>query len=155
MHPAAYPWRLTSQACMEPPPLDYGAASTLSDNDDAAASESRTSNVSPLDAPSAIPSHLSTYTAGEDAGRLATLAKEFGLSRTRAPKTQIRERIPESLEKLNLYSLKASACFFPSFAKIMAVVLFRWRSSANAARCSLFYQIVAWYTMFHHLAGLV
>jgi len=51
-------------------------------------------------------SHLSTYTAGEDAGRLATLAKEFGLSRVRPPRNQIRERIPEELSSLNLSSLK-------------------------------------------------
>ena len=35
--------------------------------------------------------HLSTYTAGEDAGRLALLAKEFGLARMRPPKRQIRK----------------------------------------------------------------
>ena len=34
---------------------------------------------------------LSTYTAGEDAGRLAMLAKELGLARTRPPKRQIRK----------------------------------------------------------------
>ncbi|KAL7463688.1 hypothetical protein ACHAXS_004044 [Conticribra weissflogii] len=51
-------------------------------------------------------SHLSTYTAGEDAGRLATLAKEFGLSKVRPPRHQIRERIPEELSSLNLSSLK-------------------------------------------------
>lgn len=35
---------------------------------------------------------LSTYTAGEDGGRLALLAKEFGLSRMRPPKTQVRRK---------------------------------------------------------------
>lgn len=34
--------------------------------------------------------NLSTYTAGEDAGRLALMAKEFGLSRIRPQKRQIR-----------------------------------------------------------------
>lgn len=52
------------------------------------------------------PVHLSTYTAGEDAGRLATLAKEFGLSRMRAPKSQVRARVSDSLSSLNLESLK-------------------------------------------------
>lgn len=46
------------------------------------------------------------FNAGEDEGRLATLAKEFGLSRTRAPKSQIRERVSDGLETLNLSSLK-------------------------------------------------
>jgi len=55
---------------------------------------------------SSLPIHLSTYTAGEDAGRLATLAKEFGLSRTRAPKSQVRARVSDSLNSLNLESLK-------------------------------------------------
>eukprot|EP00571_Detonula_confervacea_P012376 CAMPEP_0172302698 /NCGR_PEP_ID=MMETSP1058-20130122/4368_1 /TAXON_ID=83371 /ORGANISM="Detonula confervacea, Strain CCMP 353" /LENGTH=418 /DNA_ID=CAMNT_0013013273 /DNA_START=59 /DNA_END=1315 /DNA_ORIENTATION=- len=35
--------------------------------------------------------NLSTYTAGEDGGRLAMLAKEFGLARMRPPKPQHRE----------------------------------------------------------------
>lgn len=35
--------------------------------------------------------NLSTYTAGEDAGRLALLAKEFGLAKIRPPKRQIRK----------------------------------------------------------------
>lgn len=35
--------------------------------------------------------NLSTYTAGEDAGRLAMLAKEFGLARMRHPKRQLRK----------------------------------------------------------------
>ncbi len=34
---------------------------------------------------------LSTYTAGEDAGRLAMMAKEFGLARTRRSKRQLRK----------------------------------------------------------------
>lgn len=37
------------------------------------------------------PLNLSTYTAGEDAGRLAMLAKEMGLSRMRSPKPQLRK----------------------------------------------------------------
>ena len=35
--------------------------------------------------------NLSTYTAGEDAGRLAMLAKEFGLARVRSQKRQLRK----------------------------------------------------------------
>mmetsp|Transcript_31655 Transcript_31655/g.68348 ORF Transcript_31655/g.68348 Transcript_31655/m.68348 type:complete len:439 (+) Transcript_31655:202-1518(+) len=35
--------------------------------------------------------NLSTYTAGEDAGRLAMMAKEFGLARMRPPKRQLRK----------------------------------------------------------------
>lgn len=47
--------------------------------------------------PSEIPIHLSTYTPGEDFGRLAMLAKEFGLARIRKQKKQIRKRIPKLL----------------------------------------------------------
>ncbi|KAL7542408.1 hypothetical protein ACHAXR_013411 [Thalassiosira sp. AJA248-18] len=36
--------------------------------------------------------NLSTYTAGEDGGRLAMMAKEFGLARTRPPKPQVRRK---------------------------------------------------------------
>jgi hypothetical protein len=43
---------------------------------------------------SEIPVHLSTYTPGEDFGRLAMLAKEFGLARIRNQKNQIRKRVP-------------------------------------------------------------
>mmetsp|Transcript_2104 Transcript_2104/g.4662 ORF Transcript_2104/g.4662 Transcript_2104/m.4662 type:complete len:607 (-) Transcript_2104:264-2084(-) len=50
--------------------------------------------------------HMSTYTAGEDAGRLATIAKEFGLSRTRAPRDQVRARVSDELGTLNLETLK-------------------------------------------------
>ncbi len=50
---------------------------------------------------------LQTYTAGEDSSRLAVLAKEFGLSRQRPPRPQIRLRVPEyALDKLNRSSLK-------------------------------------------------
>eukprot|EP00986_Skeletonema_menzelii_P000498 scaffold150_cov151-Skeletonema_menzelii.AAC.1 len=41
-----------------------------------------------------IPIHLSTYTPGEDFGRLAKLAMEFGLTRIRNQKKQVRKRIP-------------------------------------------------------------
>mmetsp|Transcript_9228 Transcript_9228/g.15274 ORF Transcript_9228/g.15274 Transcript_9228/m.15274 type:complete len:652 (-) Transcript_9228:1303-3258(-) len=55
------------------------------------------------------PSQMTTYTAGEDSGRLATLAKEFGLSHNQArpPRPQIRSRyVPEyTLDKLNLSRL--------------------------------------------------
>lgn len=51
--------------------------------------------VSPLSSPQAtMPIHLSTYTPGEDFGRLAMLAKEFGLERIRNQKNQIRKSIP-------------------------------------------------------------
>jgi hypothetical protein len=51
--------------------------------------------VSPLFSPQAtMPIHLSTYTPGEDFGRLAMLAKEFGLERIRNQKNQIRKSIP-------------------------------------------------------------
>ncbi len=40
------------------------------------------------------PIHLSTYTPGEDFGRLARLAMEFGLARARNQKKQVRKRIP-------------------------------------------------------------
>ena len=43
---------------------------------------------------SEVPMHLSTYTPGEDFGRLAKLAKEFGLARIRNQKKQIRHGIP-------------------------------------------------------------
>jgi hypothetical protein len=51
---------------------------------------------------------MSTYTAGEDSGRLATLAKEFGLSRQRPPRPQIRFFAPDYTldSKLNLSSLR-------------------------------------------------
>ena len=55
------------------------------------------------------PSQMGTYTAGEDSGRLASLAKEFGLSRKQArpPRPQIRSRyVPDyTLDKLNLSKL--------------------------------------------------
>ena len=38
-----------------------------------------------------VPLNMSTYTAGEDAGRLAMLAKEFGLARIRSQKSQLRK----------------------------------------------------------------
>ena len=50
---------------------------------------------SPLSSQQArMPIHLSTYTPGEDFGRLATLAKEFGLERIRNQRNQIRKSIP-------------------------------------------------------------
>ena len=42
-----------------------------------------------------LPLHLSTYTSGEDFGRLAFLPKEFGLARIRTQKNQIRKKIPK------------------------------------------------------------
>ena len=35
--------------------------------------------------------HLKTYTAGEDAGRLAAMAKQFGLEKQREPRRQVRD----------------------------------------------------------------
>eukprot|EP00984_Skeletonema_dohrnii_P003196 scaffold1065_cov114-Skeletonema_dohrnii-CCMP3373.AAC.5 len=49
----------------------------------------------PSPSQSDIPIHLSTYTPGEDFGRLAKLAKEFGLARIRNQKKQIRKGIPK------------------------------------------------------------
>mmetsp|Transcript_3224 Transcript_3224/g.4637 ORF Transcript_3224/g.4637 Transcript_3224/m.4637 type:complete len:622 (+) Transcript_3224:288-2153(+) len=57
--------------------------------------------------PSTTYGSLQTYTAGEDSSRLATLAKEFGLSRQREPRPQIRLRVPEyALDTLNKSSLR-------------------------------------------------
>lgn len=61
--------------------------------------------------PDNLSAHLSTYTAGEDAGRLATLAKEFGLSRQRMPREQVRARVSDSLSTLNMESLKVQMCY--------------------------------------------
>ena len=49
---------------------------------------------------------MTTYTAGEDDGRLASLAKEFGLTKQRAPREDVRVRVPEDLGQLNLHRLK-------------------------------------------------
>ncbi|KAL7539182.1 hypothetical protein ACHAXR_011425 [Thalassiosira sp. AJA248-18] len=81
-----------------PPPANYGSTADTSNN-------GRTNNNDNAKE-TFLPSHLSTYTAGEDSGRLATLAKEFGLSRMRAPKSQVRARVSDSLATLNLESLK-------------------------------------------------
>mmetsp|Transcript_5509 Transcript_5509/g.12448 ORF Transcript_5509/g.12448 Transcript_5509/m.12448 type:complete len:539 (+) Transcript_5509:287-1903(+) len=48
---------------------------------------------------------MATYTAGEDEGRLANAAKEFGLKRARPPKSQIRHERADSLSKLNMSTL--------------------------------------------------
>lgn len=80
----------------------YGSTEITSTN----ANDKGGATAVPTTSSSSLPVHLSTYTAGEDAGRLATLAKEFGLSRTRAPKSQVRARVSDSLNSLNLESLK-------------------------------------------------
>ena len=56
--------------------------------------------------PSPKPTHMTTYTAGEDAGRLASLAKEFGLAKRREPREGVRVRVAEDLGELNLHRLK-------------------------------------------------
>ena len=48
--------------------------------------------------------NLSTYTAGEDAGRLALLAKEFGLAKIRPPKRQIRKHTFKVRIEINNFS---------------------------------------------------
>ena len=86
-----------SSTTNKPTPANYGST-TDSSNNAPSASAYATSTL--------LPGHLSTYTAGEDAGRLATMAKEFGLQRVRAPKIQVRQRVSDSLGSLNLESLK-------------------------------------------------
>jgi hypothetical protein len=49
---------------------------------------------------------MTTYTAGEDAGRMASMAKEFGLAKRREPRDGVRERVVEELGELNLHRLK-------------------------------------------------
>ena len=89
-------------------PPNYGATNSANNNNNehAATSSSPSAQVVLLPPSPKPAAHLSTYTAGEDAGRLATMAKEFGLSRVRPPRNQIREKVPDELSKLNLSSLK-------------------------------------------------
>lgn len=47
--------------------------------------------------------HMQTYTAGEDSSRLAEMAKEFGLTRQRQARQNVRERAPIPLSKLNAF----------------------------------------------------
>ena len=61
--------------------------------------------------PDNLSAHLSTYTAGQDAGRLATLRKEFGLSRHRMPREQVRARVSDAFSTLNMESLKVRMCY--------------------------------------------
>ena len=75
-------------------PPNYGSTTPL--NDDALP-------------PSPKPTHMTTYTAGEDAGRLASLAKEFGLAKRREPREGVRVRVTEDLGELNLHRLKVSS----------------------------------------------
>jgi hypothetical protein len=49
---------------------------------------------------------MTTYIAGEDAGRLASMAKEFGLAKRREPREGVRKRVVEELGELNLHRLK-------------------------------------------------
>lgn len=78
------------------PPVDYGSTS----NDG--------SSTAPLVLPMSpkLPTHMTTYIAGEDAGRLASMAKEFGLAKRREPREGVRERVVEELGELNLHRLK-------------------------------------------------
>ena len=52
---------------------------------------------------------MKTYTAGEDAGRLASAAKEFGLERPRDPKPNVRHERVRSLSTLNTSALMVRA----------------------------------------------
>jgi len=54
--------------------------------------------------------NLSTYTAGEDAGRLALLAKEFGLAKIRPPKRQIRKHTFKVRIEINNFSYMVCVC---------------------------------------------
>lgn len=63
-------------------------------------------DLSALLPPSPRPTHMTTYTAGEDAGRMASMAKEFGLAKRREPRDGVRERVVEELGELNLHRLK-------------------------------------------------
>ena len=85
---------------------NYGSTEGSIEGSTEAATDSNAASSSSSQQQQLPVNHLSTYTAGEDAGRLATLAKEFGLSRTRAPKSQVRARVTDSLATLNLESLK-------------------------------------------------
>ena len=61
---------------------------------------------------------MTTYTAGEDDGRLASLAKEFGLAKRREPREDVRTRVREDLGQLNLHRLKVRidyTCWYASF----------------------------------------
>ena len=48
-------------------------------------------------------SYIKTYTVGEDEGRLAVVAKEFGLQQARTVKEQVRRRIPD-VQLWNVFS---------------------------------------------------
>jgi hypothetical protein len=82
---------------ISPPPLhehepDVGGGGLAHASASDPPPSSSTTRVTPLSAPATVtpPGHLSTYTAGEDGGRLASMAKEFGLARTRLAKAQVR-----------------------------------------------------------------
>lgn len=53
-----------------------------------------------LATPSPSAAHVKTYTAGEDAGRLQEMAKEFGLQHSRQPRRQVRKERRSSLTQL-------------------------------------------------------
>lgn len=67
---------------------------------------------------------MTTYTAGEDAGRLALLAKEFGLAKRREPREDVRVRVTEDLGQLNLHRLKVCSCV-SLFVKLDVVLCYR------------------------------
>jgi proton-coupled amino acid transporter len=47
--------------------------------------------------------HMQTYTAGEDSRRLAEMAKEFGLQKSRRPREQVRRRVNVPLNLLRRF----------------------------------------------------
>jgi proton-coupled amino acid transporter len=47
--------------------------------------------------------HMQTYAAGEDSRRLAKMAKEFGLHRSRRPREQVRQRVNVPLSSLRQF----------------------------------------------------
>jgi proton-coupled amino acid transporter len=57
--------------------------------------------------------HLKTYTAGEDGSRLADMAKEFGLEKSRTPRRQVRAKTRSAISK-NAFSL----LFDPTFMDV-------------------------------------
>ena len=76
---------------------------------------------------------MATYTAGEDEGRLASAAKEFGLKRARPPKPQIRHERADSLSKLNMSTLMLIAAETAHLKMRAEGILYSRRLSARGA----------------------